>query len=202
MMKRNMKRLETWKFAVGETQDCLAEAGTVTVPHTWNVEEGLYEYAGSGWYACQLSMPAVSEGHRYWLEFGAVYHDAWVYVNGILAGENQITVRADNSFSEEMLPYKRSFDWANDGGMIRSVCLYETGAGRINGVRTICEPVLTQTGERQCGGSALWGLDLELDARSCGRSWTISHTGILTRLCCIHWSWNCAAMALYRMSVK
>ncbi len=189
MMKRNMKRLETWKFAVGETQDCLAEAGTVTVPHTWNVEEGLYEYAGSGWYACQLSMPAVSEGHRYWLEFGAVYHDAWVYVNGILAGEhlhsgytpftveitdhiregeNQITVRADNSFSEEMLPYKRSFDWANDGGMIRSVCLYETGAGRINGVRTICEPVLTQTGERQCGGSALWGLDLELDARSCG----------------------------------
>jgi beta-glucuronidase len=115
------------------------------------VEEGLYEYAGSGWYAYQLTIPTVSEGNRYWLEFGAVYHDAWVYVNGILAGEhlhsgyttftieitdhikagdNQIVVHADNSFSEEMLPCKRSFDWANDGG------------------------------------SAVWGLDLMLDIRS------------------------------------
>lgn len=186
-MNRRKKKLEAWKFAVGETQDCLAAAKTVTVPHTWNVEEGLYEYAGSGWYAYQLTIPTVSEGNRYWLEFGAVYHDAWVYVNGILAGEhlhsgyttftieitdhikagdNQIVVHADNSFSEEMLPCKRSFDWANDGGMIRSVYLYQTGTGRIATVRAVCEPILTQTGRRQHGGSAVWGLDLMLDIRS------------------------------------
>ncbi len=186
-MNRRKKKLEAWKFAVGETQDCLAAAKTVTVPHTWNVEEGLYEYAGSGWYAYQLTIPTVSEGNRYWLEFGAVYHDAWVYVNGILAGEhlhsgyttftieitdhikagdNQIVVHADNSFSEEMLPCKRSFDWANDGGMIRSVYLYQTGMGRIATVRAVCEPILTQTGRRQYGGSAVWGLDLMLDIRS------------------------------------
>ncbi len=186
-MNRRKKKLEAWKFAAGETQECLADAKMVTVPHTWNVEEGLYEYAGSGWYAYQLTMPTLSEGKRYWLEFGAVYHDARVYVNGILAGqhlhsgynsftveitdyiktaENQIVVRADNSFSEEMLPYRRSFDWANDGGMIRSVWLYETGAGRIANVRAVCEPILTQTGKRQRGGSALWGFDLELDIRS------------------------------------
>lgn len=185
-MERSRKKLEVWKFAAGETQDCLADGKEVTVPHTWNVEEGLYDYAGKGWYTCQLTMPAIEEGHRSWLEFGAVYHDAWVYVNGVLAGKhlhsgyssftveitdhlregaNQILVYADNSFSEEMLPYKRSFDWANDGGMIRSVYLYETGMGRIAGIRTVCEPILTQTGKRQCGGSALWGLDLEIDGR-------------------------------------
>lgn len=188
-MNRSRKKLETWKFAVGETKDCLADARMVTVPHTWNVEEGLYEYAGSGWYAHQLTMPTVSENSRYWLEFGAVYHDAWVYVNGILAGkhlhsgytpftveitdhiktgENQIAVRADNRFSEEMLPYKRSFDWANDGGLIRSVELYETKMGRIADIRVLCEPVLTQTGKRQRGGSALWGFDLGLDIQSRG----------------------------------
>lgn len=187
-MNRKNKKLEVWKFATGETRDCLANARTVTVPHTWNVEEGLYEYAGSGWYSYKLTISAVQKKHRLWLEFGAVYHDAWVYVNGILAGEhlhsgytsftveitdyikageNQIVVRADNSFSEDMLPYKRSFDWANDGGMIRSVYLYETGMGRIAGVRAICEPILTQNGERQHGGSALWGLDLEIDSREC-----------------------------------
>lgn len=85
-MNRNKKKLESWTFAVGETQDCLADAKMVTVPHTWNVEEGLYEYAGSGWYAYQLTMPMPVEGDRYWLEFGAVYHDAWVYINGKLAG--------------------------------------------------------------------------------------------------------------------
>ena len=57
-MNRRKKKLEAWKFAVGETQDCLAAAKTVTVPHTWNVEEGLYEYAGSGWYAYQLTIYA------------------------------------------------------------------------------------------------------------------------------------------------
>ncbi len=188
-MNRNKKKLKVWKFAIGETKDCLADAKMVTVPHTWNVDEGLYEYAGSGWYEYQLTMPAVRKERRFFLEFGAVYHDAWVYVNDILAGEhlhsgytaftveitdyikegeNQIIVRADNSFSDKMLPYKRSFDWANDGGMIRDVCLYETGMGRIAGVRAICEPVLAQTGKRQRGGSALWGLDLELDSREWG----------------------------------
>lgn len=87
-MNRNKKKLEAWKFAIGETQDCLANAKMVTVPHTWNVEDGLYEYAGSGWYAYQLTMSKTVEGSRYWLEFGAVYHDAWVYVNGNLAGKH------------------------------------------------------------------------------------------------------------------
>lgn len=188
-MKREKKELVEWRFALGEAQDSLEHGRMVTVPHTWNVEEGSYDHQGSGWYAHTLILPAVEEGQRTWLEFGAVYHDAWVYVNGILAGchlhsgytsftveitdhirtgENQIVVSADNSFSDEMLPYKRSFDWANDGGLIRSVYLYTTGKGRIAGVRTVSDPILVQDGERQCGGSALWGLDLEIDSSADG----------------------------------
>lgn len=76
------------------------------------------------------------------LYFHSVYHDAKIYVNGELAGEhknsgytpftvniseyikegkNIITVEADNRFSPDMLPVNRSFDWANDGGIIRPV---------------------------------------------------------------------------------
>lgn len=196
-MNRSRRKLELWKFAAGETQDCLAEGREVTVPHTWNVEEGLYEYAGKGWYAHELALPPRKEGHRSWLEFGAVYHDAWVYVNGFPAGQhlhsgytsftveitdyikegaNQILVCADNSFSEELLPYKRSFDWANDGGLIRSVYLYETGTVRIAGVRTTSEPILIQEGKRQRGGKALWGLDLEIDGTRGGAN-----------PCCLQW---------------
>jgi beta-galactosidase len=33
---------------------------------------------------------------------------------------------ADNSFSQNSLPYGRSFDWANDGGIYRDVILHVT----------------------------------------------------------------------------
>ncbi|MDX9754359.1 MAG: glycoside hydrolase family 2 TIM barrel-domain containing protein [bacterium] len=38
-------------------------------------------------------------------------------------GANTIAVRVDNQFSPTALPYLNSFDWANDGGMIRSTRL-------------------------------------------------------------------------------
>ena len=82
------------------------------------------------------------------IKFNAVYHDAEIFVNGEKAGENlnsgytsftiditpfvkyneinTIVVSVSNSFSETMLPYKDSFDWVNDGGIIRSVNLIVT----------------------------------------------------------------------------
>lgn len=44
----------------------------------------------------------------------------------IKEGKNIITVEADNRFSPDMLPVNRSFDWANDGGIIRPVELWVT----------------------------------------------------------------------------
>ena len=137
-------------ISVADYRDGLpAEAVSVTLPHTWNVMTGLEDYAGRAWYGRLLDVPTVWRGQQLWLCFGAVYHDATVYVNGQLVGQhlnagyspfrfeisrfvrygelNRLVVMADNSYSERNLPFRRSFDWANDGGIYREVSLHLTG---------------------------------------------------------------------------
>ena len=90
-------------------------------------------------------MPAAWESLFVCVEFEAVFHTAHIFLNGQKVGEhigkgytafrcdlsahlkygqlNDLLVRADNSFSNTMLPRMKSFDWANDGGIIRPVNL-------------------------------------------------------------------------------
>jgi beta-galactosidase len=126
----------------------LSKAEIVTVPHTWNMTQATARFWGWGWYQRSFSLPGDWSGKTTWIEFDAVYHDASVWVNGkkvgenigsgftrfsfdiskfVRKGENILTVLADNSFSENCIPYLNSFDWANDGGIIRSVRLVQTG---------------------------------------------------------------------------
>lgn len=129
----------------------------VVVPHTWNMQEKLARYWGWGWYQRDIEIPANVQQKNIRLQFNAVYHDATIWVNDIKAGEhkgsgftkffvditslvkpgtkNRITVLADNSFSNTNIPYQNSFDWPNDGGIIRSVYLLSTGYPHINNVR-------------------------------------------------------------------
>lgn len=122
---------------------------TVKVPHTWNIEDGTEDYAGWGWYQKQIIVPKYWKNKNIRLKFGAVYHDAVIYVNGekagvnrnagytpftvdiskyvILGAKNTIVVAANNEFSETNFPWKRSFDWVNDGGITRSVSIEITG---------------------------------------------------------------------------
>ncbi len=115
----------------------------VTVPHTWNTMSGLETYAGMGWYERTVSIPRSWGEKAIFLHFSAVYHDATVWVNGTIAGEhrgsgftpfrldvtklirpgaaNVVRVAADNAYSRVSIPFDRSFDWPNDGGLIRSV---------------------------------------------------------------------------------
>lgn len=144
-----------WKFAVdqknvgqetGFLQKIPKNARVVTVPHTWNVDKGLENYAGKAWYFKAMQAPAAWKGKAIFIKFEAVYHDAVVYVNGKEVGRhlnsgytpftldvsaflkygqpNDLTVSCDNSFSNTNLPYQKAFDWANDGGIIRDVSLY------------------------------------------------------------------------------
>lgn len=145
---------EGWKFVTADSTahyaDGLpADAQSVSIPHTWNVEPGLEEYAGIAWY--QRDLQEINSSHRgqtIRLHFRGVYHSATVWVNGQQVGEhlyagytpfsfditpylsfqpgadNRLTVRVDNSYSENNLPYRRSFDWANDGGIYRPVSLH------------------------------------------------------------------------------
>lgn len=121
----------------------------VKVPHTYNVEDGLEDYAGKATYSRAFSIPNNMKGKHIRLYFNGVYHSAKVCINGQEVGqhnyagytpfsfditdfidyskENQLTVECNNSFSENNLPYKRTFDWANDGGITRDVSLKVTG---------------------------------------------------------------------------
>ncbi len=135
-----------WDFSV---PDMMAPV-KVTVPHTYNVMDGLEDYAGKALYSRMLPVTPEMKGKQVRICFNAVYHDARVSVNGIPAGEHidagytpfsvditpmlrfdgkdRVEVECDNSFSSTNLPFERKFDWANDGGIYRSVSLHTSGS--------------------------------------------------------------------------
>lgn len=122
---------------------------TVNVPHTYNIIDGLDDYVGDALYSRKLPITSEMRGKKVRLHFDAVYHDATVFINGKKVGEhlnkgftpfsfdisdaldfdneNKIEVRTSNSYTDCSLPYKRSFDWSNDGGINRSVRLHISG---------------------------------------------------------------------------
>jgi beta-galactosidase len=53
-----------------------------------------------------------------------------------------IVARVDNRFSEKAIPFANSFDWAADGGLIRSVRVRELPKTRLAGLRVSAEPDL------------------------------------------------------------
>lgn len=120
----------------------------VNVPHTWNVNPLTEHYVGTAWYEKEFEVPAEWKGRTLRLKFNAVYRDATIYINGKKAGshynsgytvfyvditdlaqvgKNRLTVSVNNDFSIHAIPYAFSFDWANDGGIIRDVYLIATG---------------------------------------------------------------------------
>lgn len=138
--------LSDWNFALDNPALCenFISSGvngeTVTVPHTWNVNSKYETYSGVAWYSAVLTVDEIKDVNI--LTFGAVFHDAEIFVNGnsvfchensgytefktditkqLKIGDNLITVKCDNSFSENALPNKKDYDWANDGGIIREV---------------------------------------------------------------------------------
>ena len=122
---------------------------TVTVPHTYNTMAGLEDYAGEAVYRRTLPITEEMEGKTVRLCFGAVYHDAVVYVNGRKVGEhlnkgytpfsfditsylspsatNTLEVHTSNAYTDKGLPFQRRFDWSNDGGIYRPVKLHVCG---------------------------------------------------------------------------
>lgn len=144
----------SWSFRIPEgipnIPDSLTEGIMVRVPHTFNIMPGLEDYAGKAVYERMLPVDPSMKGSTVRVKFGAVYHDAEIYVNGFKAGEhrdagytafsiditpyidfsggdNRITVITDNGYSPTNLPYERSFDWNNDGGIYRDVTLHVSG---------------------------------------------------------------------------
>ncbi len=80
-MKRKEQLLDNWKFAYGQEKSCLEHGKKVGAIHTWNVDENLEDSWGTGWYEHELDIPEKWKGKRIWIRFGAVYHDAEVFLN-------------------------------------------------------------------------------------------------------------------------
>lgn len=126
-----------------------ANAKTVQVPHTWNVMKGLEDYSGLAWYERTFTVPVPIRGKQLRLKFDAIYHDAVIYLNGAqlathtnagyttfyvdvtkqvkFGAPNKLVISVSNAFSDTNLPYRKKFDWCNDGGIIRGVHLLVTG---------------------------------------------------------------------------
>lgn len=123
----------------------LANASTVQIPHTWNITDITQNHYGWGWYQKNIQVPANWKNKTVKLQFGAVNHTSIIYINGKkvyenigdgfnkfyvdLTGklnygkENTITVAVNNDYGKNKVPYGSSFDWPNDGGIIRKVAL-------------------------------------------------------------------------------
>lgn len=126
-----------------------AKGRVVTIPHTWNVEEGSNGHYGWGWYQKTVQVPGNWKNKQVLLQFGAVNHSCVVYLNGrklaehrgdgfnkfqvkldgkLLYGkENILTVGVNNDYGKSKVPYGSSFDWPNDGGIIRPVSFIVSG---------------------------------------------------------------------------
>jgi len=128
-----------WRFAKPGEQEV-----TVDLPHTWNNvdgQDGGNDYwRGTCVYGKSFPIPEFGEDERVYLEFRGVNASARVELNGqlvgthdggystfrwdvtgLLKGENQLTVQADNSVNDRVYPQKADFTFY--GGIYRDVLL-------------------------------------------------------------------------------
>lgn len=145
-----------WNFRMGSDDSAdagsLSERAdgweAVQVPHTWQSLGRSPEYVGVAWYRTRFEAPARWASQHVRIEFEAVNHTAQVFLNGKPVGEhlgkgytaftldlsdhlaigaqNTLMVRVDNRPNDRMLPRNKSYDWTDDGGIIRPVNLLVT----------------------------------------------------------------------------
>lgn len=145
---------------------------TVTVPHTWNVRPDYAHYDGLAWYRRRVSVPAAAQEAHLRLRFAAVFYLARVWWNGVYLGEheggytpfefdvsglakpgpeNVIAVQVDNRRAANRLPATLrpdwSFDWWNDGGLVRDVSLILTSRAFIARQQIVAVPHLVAADE-------------------------------------------------------
>ncbi|HQW84334.1 MAG TPA: glycoside hydrolase family 2 TIM barrel-domain containing protein [Ferruginibacter sp.] len=123
----------------------LPNARTVALPHTWNIETENQNHYGWGWYQKTIHIPSNWKNKNVLLQFGAINHTSMIYINGKIVDknigdgynkffinlngklnygkENIITVACNNEYGINKVPFGSSFDWPNDGGIIRKVAL-------------------------------------------------------------------------------
>lgn len=127
----------------------LPNSSWVQLPHTWNMEKENEKHYGWGWYQKNIFIPAAWKNKNVTLQLGAINHTSIIYINGKKVYENigdgfnkffvnlsnelnygqnnKITIAVNNDYGKNKVPYTNSFDWPNDGGLIRPVALIVSG---------------------------------------------------------------------------
>jgi beta-glucuronidase len=122
-------------------KEALKHASLVQLPHTWNIVEQTQNYYGWAWYQKKVRIPSNWKNKNVVLELDGANHTSFFYINGkkiaqnigdgfnkiiiLLNGhleigkENLITIAVNNDYGKNKVPYGSSFDWPNDGGLIR-----------------------------------------------------------------------------------
>jgi beta-galactosidase len=132
----------------------LPGAAIINLPHTWNTADNTQNHYGWGWYVKKINAPSGWKNRNVVLEFDAINHTALVYLNGkkisehigdgfnrfsvnlnsrlVYGKENILTVAVNNDYGTNKVPYGSSFDWPNDGGIIRHARLVVSGRPAAN----------------------------------------------------------------------
>ena len=136
-----------WRFARRDDGPAwtLANGAAVTLPHTWNAQDGTDGgndyYRGRCWYVKTFTAPALAPGEQLWAEFQGAAMTAEVFCNGqslvkhaggystfraeltpcLRPGENLLAVSVDNGKNDTVYPQKADFTFY--GGLYRPVCL-------------------------------------------------------------------------------
>lgn len=173
----------------------LSQGEIITIPHTWNVDERYQDYKGLAWYECTFDTEDSWIDKRLSLYFHAVYRDADVWLNGekvfshyysgytpfsveitpyIQWGRaNRITVSVQNHPSEDALPYARSFDWADDGGIYRDVDLIVTNQNAIENIKVTSIPEVSHDGVRKDHADVIFSAAFKLHLNEANENLTL-----------------------------
>lgn len=159
-------------------------AGTVPVslPHTWNIDSANEQHYGWGWYQKKFRVEPGWRNRNLRLMVGAINHSSVIYINGIkievnkgdgfskffvnlnnkvrYGKENVITIAVNNDFGKYKVPFGSSFDWPNDGGIIRKTALLISGNPAVTYINV--RPVLNV---KDSSGSMRIKLGIENDSR-------------------------------------
>jgi beta-galactosidase len=152
---RDVQRLDKgWRFIKAETPGASQPEfddsvwTQVSVPHTWNAEDGQTGkgyYRGPGWYRLHIAVPERTTGQRLFVHFGAASLVSDVYCNGRHVGhhrggfaafsyeltrfvnwgkDNVLAVRVSNEWAADVAPLEGDFNMF--GGLYRPVQLILT----------------------------------------------------------------------------
>ncbi|MDO4338697.1 MAG: glycoside hydrolase family 2 TIM barrel-domain containing protein [Eubacteriales bacterium] len=144
MPRREILLMDNWKFSLEKSGETAFEL--IDLPHDWAISapfcktmeqgeaQGFRDRWGVGWYLKKVTLDEKKIGYCYYLDFGGIYEDSTVWINGYEAGgrkygyspfrlnitnyvkegTNEILIRVDNT--------KKPADrWYSGAGIYRTV---------------------------------------------------------------------------------